>query len=175
MVVADHHFLVGMDHAPLHTADGNAADKLIVVDGADQHLQRAIFIVLRRVDILDDRLKKGRKVGALLMGRVGGNAAAGRAENRGRIELFLGRVQIEKELEHLVNDLVHPGVGRSILLTTTMTLCPSSSAFWRTKRVWGMGPSAASTSSSTPSTIFKIRSTSPEKSACPGVSTILIL
>ena len=31
------------------------------------------------------------------------------------------------------------------------------------------------TSSRTPSTIFRMRSTSPEKSAWPGVSTILIL
>ena len=37
-----------------------------------------------------------------------------------------------------------------------------------------MGPSAASTSSRTPSTMFMIRSTSPPKSACPGVSTIFI-
>ncbi len=38
-----------------------------------------------------------------------------------------------------------------------------------------MGPSAASTSSSTPSTMFMMRSTSPPKSAWPGVSTMLIL
>ena len=44
-----------------------------------------------------------------------------------------------------------------------------------TKRVWGMGPSTASTSSSTPSTIVRSRSTSPPKSAWPGVSTMLIL
>ena len=37
-----------------------------------------------------------------------------------------------------------------------------------------MGPSAASTNKTTPSTIDKIRSTSPPKSACPGVSTIFI-
>ena len=55
--------------------------------------------------------------------------------------------------------------GRSILLTTTITLWPSSSAFCSTKRVCGIGPSAASTSSRTPSTIFRMRSTSPEKSA----------
>ena len=65
--------------------------------------------------------------------------------------------------------------GRSILLTTTMTRWPSSRARLSTKRVWGMGPSAASTSRRTPLTIFKIRSTSPPKSAWPGVSTMLIL
>ena len=37
-----------------------------------------------------------------------------------------------------------------------------------------MGPSAASTRRMTPLTIFRIRSTSPPKSAWPGVSTMLI-
>ena len=37
-----------------------------------------------------------------------------------------------------------------------------------------MGPSEASTSKTTPSTMDKIRSTSPPKSAWPGVSTMLI-
>ena len=64
---------------------------------------------------------------------------------------------------------------RSTLLITTMARWPRSRAFFSTKRVCGMGPSAASTSSSTPSTIFITRSTSPPKSAWPGVSTILIL
>jgi hypothetical protein len=52
---------------------------------------------------------------------------------------------------------------------------PSSSALRSTKRVCGMTPSTASTSSSTPSTMFSTRSTSPPKSAWPGVSTMLIL
>ena len=64
--------------------------------------------------------------------------------------------------------------GRSVLFTTMMTFRFSSSAFFSTKRVWGMGPSKLSTSSSTPLTIFSTRSTSPEKSAWPGVSTMLI-
>ena len=65
--------------------------------------------------------------------------------------------------------------GRSTLLTTRITGSRASSALRRTKRVWGSGPSEASTSSSTPSTIVSARSTSPPKSACPGVSTMLIL
>ena len=55
--------------------------------------------------------------------------------------------------------------SRSILFTTTTTFFSSSSAFLSTKRVWGMGPSMASTSKSTPSTMFSTRSTSPPKSA----------
>ena len=65
--------------------------------------------------------------------------------------------------------------GRStLLMTTMMTFRSSSSAFFSTKRVWGMQPSKASTSSSTPSTICRMRSTSPPKSAWPGVSTMLM-
>ena len=64
---------------------------------------------------------------------------------------------------------------RSILLITTIGCSPSSRAFISTKRVWGSGPSEASTSSSTPSTMVRVRSTSPPKSAWPGVSTMLIL
>ncbi len=64
--------------------------------------------------------------------------------------------------------------GRSILFTTTMGRLPRASAFFRTKRVCGIQPSKASTSKRTPSTIIRIRSTSPPKSAWPGVSTILI-
>ena len=64
--------------------------------------------------------------------------------------------------------------GRSILLITTIGVKCWSNAFFKTKRVWGIVPSKASTINKTPSTIFMIRSTSPPKSACPGVSTMLI-
>src|SRR3954468_20636284 len=65
--------------------------------------------------------------------------------------------------------------GRSILLITRMTGSRASSALRRTKRVCGSGPSDASTSSRIPSTIVSPRSTSPPKSAWPGVSTMLSL
>src|SRR5215218_3301706 len=63
--------------------------------------------------------------------------------------------------------------GRSTLLMTRITGSRASSALRSTKRVCGSGPSEASTSSSTPSTIVSPRSTSPPKSAWPGVSTML--
>ena len=50
----------------------------------------------------------------------------------------------------------------------------ASSALRSTKRVWGSGPSEASTSRRTPSTMVRPRSTSPPKSAWPGVSTMFI-
>ena len=65
--------------------------------------------------------------------------------------------------------------GRSILLITSTTGRFASNALRSTNRVCGIGPSEASTSNTAPSTIFRIRSTSPPKSAWPGVSRMLIL
>src|SRR3989344_1712583 len=63
----------------------------------------------------------------------------------------------------------------SILLMTTIILWPIPRAFLSTKRVWGMGPSLASINSKQPSAMLSTRSTSPPKSAWPGVSMMLIL
>ena len=64
--------------------------------------------------------------------------------------------------------------GLSTLLMQTITGRLSSKDFFNTNLVCGIGPSKASTSRTTPFTIFKTRSTSPPKSACPGVSMMLI-
>src|SRR5665647_1073633 len=63
----------------------------------------------------------------------------------------------------------------STLLMTTMIGRSLARALRSTKRVWGSGPSEASTRSRTPSTISNPRSTSPPKSACPGVSMMLMV
>ena len=62
----------------------------------------------------------------------------------------------------------------STLLITTQGLSPRLMAFCSTNRVCGIGPSKASTNNNTPSAIFRTRSTSPPKSAWPGVSMMLI-
>ena len=66
-------------------------------------------------------------------------------------------------------------LGLSTLFITTTGLSPIRMAFCSTKRVCGIGPSKASTRSRHPSAIFSTRSTSPPKSACPGVSIMFIL
>ncbi len=55
--------------------------------------------------------------------------------------------------------------ARSTLLMTRMTGRLASSVLLSTNRVCGSGPSDASTSSTTPSTMDSPRSTSPPKSA----------
>ncbi len=66
-------------------------------------------------------------------------------------------------------------LGLSTLFITTTGLRPISIAFCSTKRVCGIGPSNASTNSRQPSAMLSTRSTSPPKSACPGVSIMFIL
>ena len=66
-----------------------------------------------------------------------------------------------------------PGVRAVDLVDDDDRLQPDSNALRSTNRVCGIGPSAASTSSSTPSAILRTRSTSPPKSAWPGVSMML--
>ena len=63
-------------------------------------------------------------------------------------------------------------LGLSTLLSTRIGRRPSASAFESTNLVCGIGPSAASISNRQPSTMERIRSTSPPKSAWPGVSTM---
>ena len=61
------------------------------------------------------------------------------------------------------------------MLITKMTGSLASSVLRSTNLVCGSGPSLASTSSRTPSTMDRPRSTSPPKSECPGVSTMLMV
>src|SRR4029078_8894860 len=56
----------------------------------------------------------------------------------------------------------------------TIGRIPRARAFDTTNLVWGIGPSAASTRTMAPSTMLRMRSTSPPKSAWPGVSTMLM-
>src|SRR5580700_2872340 len=65
--------------------------------------------------------------------------------------------------------------GRSTLLMTRITGSPRARVLRSTNLVCGSGPSLASTSSRTPSTMDRPRSTSPPKSAWPGVSTMLMV
>ena len=75
-----------------------------------------------------------------------------------------------------VEHLAGPGVRAVDLVDDDDRLAArTANALRSTNRVCGIGPSAASTSRNTPSAIFSTRSTSPPKSAWPGVSIRLIL
>ena len=66
-----------------------------------------------------------------------------------------------------ISSIISSGLasGLSTLLMVTTTDKFNSNAFFNTNFVCGIGPSKASTNSTTPSTILSTRSTSPPKSA----------
>ena len=111
MIVAHHDFLVLLQGAPLNAAYGDTAHELIVVDGADQHLEGLIHIRLGSGDILQNGLKQGLEVGAHHIGRIGGGALTAGAEQHGGIQLLRGGVQVHQQLQHLVDDLVDALIG----------------------------------------------------------------
>ena len=111
MIVADGDLLILLQGAALNAADGDPAHKLVVVNGADQHLERLIHIRLRGRDVFQNRLKQGLEVGAGNIGRIGGGTLTAGAEQHGGVQLFRGGVQIHQQLQHLINDLVDPLVG----------------------------------------------------------------
>ena len=83
-------------------------------------------------------------------------------------------VEVHEQLVRLVDDLGDTGVGPVDLVDhQDHRHVGASRALRSTNRVCGSGPSAASTSKTIPSTIVSARSTSPPKSAWPGVSTML--
>ena len=106
MIVAHHDLLILLQGAPLNAAYGDAAHELIVVDGADQHLEGLIHIRLGSGNVFQNGLKQGLEVGAHHIGRIGGGALAAGAEQHGGVQLLGGGVQVHQQLQHLVDDLV---------------------------------------------------------------------
>ena len=106
MVVADRDLLADLHRAALDTANADAADVVVIVDRGDQHLGRALGIDLRRGDVLEDLLEQRGQVGTLGVRGHGRCTRAAGAVNDRTVQLFVGCVEIEQQLKHLVADLV---------------------------------------------------------------------
>ena len=107
---------------------------------------------------------------------VRGEAGLARREDVREIELILARPCSTNVSKISLSTSFGRASGRSILLITTIGRMWHANALRSTNLVCGIGPSKASTrTASAPSAIWSVRSTSPPKSAWPGVSIRLIL
>jgi hypothetical protein len=97
-----------------------------------------------------------------------------RSINDREVQLLVSRVEVNEQVEYLVNNPVRTRARTVNFVDNYDWLQTVGKCFLVTKRVCGIGPSIASTTSRTESTMDITRSTSPPKSACPGVSTMLI-
>ena len=161
--------------AALDAADAQAPEVRRVVDRRDEHLKVARLVARRRRDLGDDRLEERREVLQRLVEIERRRAVARRRVDDGASSCASSASSSMNRSSTSSWTRIGSAPGRSILLMTTIGVRPRASALRSTKRVCGIGPSKASTTSSTPSTMRRMRSTSPPKSAWPGVSTMLIL
>ena len=163
---------VRTDAPAVDAPDADLADVGGVVKRADLELQGAIRIVVTHGNVLQDRVEDGAHVADRLqffnVGRLTRVAREGRGVDHGEVQLVFRRAQLVEEVERLVHHPVRTRARTVDLVDDDDGLEALASAFRVTKRVCGIGPSTASTRSSTPSTIDSTRSTSPPKSACPG-------
>ena len=111
VIVAHRDLLILLQHAPLDASDGDAAHKLVVVDGADQHLEGLVKVGLRRGDIVQNGVEQRLQVGAHHVGGVAGGAVAGGTEQHGAVQLLGSGIQIQQQFQHLIDDLVDALVG----------------------------------------------------------------
>ena len=126
--------------------------------------------------LLDDHVEERLDVSRRGVGIVRGEAGLARGEDVGKIELIFAGPLLDERVEDLVRALRSGRAsGRSILLITTIGRMWQANALRSTNLVCGIGPSKASTRTRAPSAICSVRSTSPPKSAWPGVSMMLIL
>ena len=88
------------------------------------------------------------------------------------VDLRLVRVEVQEELVDLVHNCFGTSVRPVDLVHNEDDGKPRLERLAEDEPCLGEGPSLASTRRSTPSTIVRPRSTSPPKSAWPGVSTI---
>ena len=167
---------VDLERAALDPAGQDAAEELVAVEQGDEHGEPAVGVGGRArargrrwsgtaASRLPSRASRDRRWRSRRGPRR--RAPGSRAGRRWRRARRTGRT-LRRALRRA------RASGRSILLTTTIGRRPSASALPVTNLVCGIGPSAASTSRITPSTMTRMRSTSPPKSAWPGVSTMLM-
>ena len=111
VVVAHHNLLVLLQSAALDAAHSDAAHELIIINGGDEHLERRVHVHVGGGDIIEDGVEQRLQVVADLLGIVAAAAVAGRAEQHGGIQLIVGGVQVDEQLQHLVDDLIDALVG----------------------------------------------------------------
>ena len=106
--VADLDLLVLFDDTALDAADCDAADIFIIIQAADQHLERGIQIHLRCWNILQNGFKQRLQIRSLHLGRIARGSVAAGAEQHRRIQLLIRGIQVHQQLQNLIHDLVNP-------------------------------------------------------------------
>ena len=97
-------------------AEGPMPQTRFVVNAGNEHLERAVDILLGLGNVLKYGLKQGLEVCARDIGGIARRTLTAGAEQHRGIKLLVGSVKIHEKLKHLVFDLVKSCVGTVYLV-----------------------------------------------------------
>ena len=109
MMVDHDDFLIDADGSAVDLAYAYSSHIFIVIDRADEHLQRTFLISLRSRNVIQDRLKQGAHILLFVREVTNSVTVTGGSKYERAVELLIRSVQIDQKLEHLINDLIRAG------------------------------------------------------------------
>ena len=104
--MTQHGALPHLDASALDASDTDAADIFVIFNIADQELQRLVHLALGSGDLADDRVKQRLHIRTRLMGIERRKAVAGGSVNNRELQLVVIGAQLDKQIKHLVDDLL---------------------------------------------------------------------
>src|SRR5882757_4379808 len=109
--LTDADFRAALDGAIENAADGDAAEKIAVIEIHHLDLQDAFRIAGRRGDGFDDRLEERQEIFGIVADVAMGHTVAGVGVNDRKIELVFGSVQVDEEIVDFVENFLGASVG----------------------------------------------------------------
>ena len=106
MGVDDNGILIYMDSTVAHFADADTAHIFVIINGTDQYLGFSVRVALRRRNMLDNCFKKRLHILAVFAKLQHGNTGFRGGIDERTVKLFVGSVQIDQKLQHLVDDFI---------------------------------------------------------------------
>ena len=108
MVIDHHRFLVNADRTPVDLAHTDPADVFVVVNGADQDLQRLVGIPLRCRNAFQDGLKQRLHAVRLIRQAAHRVAAFRGSVDKGAVQLLVAGVKVHQKFKHFIRHLIRP-------------------------------------------------------------------
>ena len=118
MVVYDHDILVDLYRAVAHLADTYTADIFIVVYRTYEHLCAFVKITFGRRYVINDRLEERYHRLLKFIRRGPAHSVLCRCIDERTVKLFIARIKIHEQFEHLVDNLLTSCFGSVDLVDT---------------------------------------------------------
>ena len=108
-MVYNHTFLVYLQRTVINLSDTDTSYILIIVNRADQHLSVCIWISLWCRNIIHNGFKKRTHIHFWILQLFFGKTGSCRCENKRAVQLLIRCIQIHKQLQNLINNLIRSG------------------------------------------------------------------